>query len=143
MKTEEVAEFAQTLFEEMGDALFIFEENAYGFNGYVLKNFQTGVLSHRVTLGTELRMSSLEQYSAGIDNCPPKPASGRYTGAFTTCNNLHTNQADQPKVDGKLIGLYAHDEIGLLDNRLRITPGVRFDWYEEKPQATAAIASSS
>ncbi len=114
------------------------EENAYGFNGYVLKNFQTGVLSHRVTLGTELRMSSLEQYSAGIDNCPPKPASGRYTGAFTTCNNLHTNQADQPKVDGKLIGLYAHDEIGLLDNRLRITPGVRFDWYEEKPQATAA-----
>src|SRR5690606_2029423 len=25
---------------------------------------------------------------------------------------------------------------GLLDDRLRITPGARFDWYEEKPKAT-------
>ncbi|MDR6830729.1 hemoglobin/transferrin/lactoferrin receptor protein [Bosea sp. BE271] len=116
------------------------EENAYGFNGYVVKNFQTGMLSHRVTLGTELRASSLKQYSSGLDNCPARPASGRFTGAFTTCNNLHTNQADQPDIDGKLFGLYLHDEIGLLDNRLRITPGVRFDWYEEKPQQTPAYS---
>ncbi|MGX5733941.1 TonB-dependent hemoglobin/transferrin/lactoferrin family receptor [Bosea thiooxidans] len=114
------------------------EENAYGFNGHVIKNFQTGAFSHRLLLGTELRMSSLEQYSSGVDNCPARPASGRFTGAFTTCNNLHTNQADQPKVDGKLLGIYAHDEIGMLDNRLRITPGVRFDWYEEVPQNTPA-----
>lgn len=114
------------------------EENSYGFNGYLLKNFQTGMASHRLMLGTELRMSSLEQYSAGVDNCPARPASGVFTGALTTCNNLHTNQADQPKVDGKLVGLYAHDEIGLIDNRLRITPGVRFDWYEEVPQNTPA-----
>ena len=115
------------------------EENAYGFNGHVIKNFQTGALSHRLMVGTELRMSSLEQFSSGIDNCPAKPPSGLYTGAFTTCNNLHTNQADQPKVDGKLVGIYAHDEIGMLDNRLRITPGVRFDWYEEVPQNTPAF----
>lgn len=116
------------------------EENAYGFNGYAVKNFQTGAASHRLTFGTELRMSSLEQYSSGVDNCPARPASGLYAGAFTTCNNLHTNQADQPKIDGKLVGLYAHDEIGLLDNRLRVTPGIRFDWYEEKPQATPAYS---
>lgn len=114
------------------------EENAYGFNGYGVKNFQTGPASHRLTFGTELRMSSLEQYSSGVDNCPARPASGVFTGALATCNNLHTNQADQPKIDGRLVGLYVHDEIGLLDNRLRVTPGVRFDWYEEKPQATPA-----
>jgi len=114
------------------------EENAYGFNGHVVKNFQTGAFSHRMMLGTELRMSSLEQYSSGVDNCPARPASGVFTGAFTTCNNLHTNQADQPKIDGKLAGVYLHDEIGMLDNRLRLTPGVRFDWYEEKPQNTPA-----
>lgn len=116
------------------------EETAYGFNAYGVKTFQTGPASHRLTFGTELRMSSLEQYSSGIDNCPPRPASGLYTGAFTTCNNLHTNQADQPKIDGRLVGLYLHDEIGLLDNRLRLTPGVRFDWYEEKPQPTPAYS---
>lgn len=114
------------------------EENAYGFNGHVIKNFQTGALTHRVMVGTELRMSSLEQYSAGVDNCPARPASGSFTGALATCNNLFSNQADQPKVDGKLVGIYVHDEIGLIDNRLRITPGVRFDWYEEKPQDTPA-----
>lgn len=117
------------------------EENAYGFNGHLIKNFQTGAISHRLMLGTELRMSSLEQYSSGIDNCPARPASGMFSAPYTTCNNLHTNQADQPKVDGRLVGLYAHDEIGLLDNRLRVTPGVRFDWYEEKPQNTPAYSA--
>lgn len=116
------------------------EENAYGFNAYGVKNFQTGLASHRLTFGTELRMSTLKQYSAGVDNCPPRPASGSFTGAFATCNNLFTNQADQPKVDGRLVGLYVQDEIGLLDNRLRVTPGVRFDWYEEKPQPTLAYS---
>jgi hemoglobin/transferrin/lactoferrin receptor protein len=117
------------------------EETAYGFNGHVIKNFNTGMLSHRITAGTELRMATLEQYSSGIDNCPARPASGIFTGAFTGCNNLHTNQADQPKVDGRLAGFYIHDEIGLLDNRLRVTPGVRFDWYEEKPQDTPAYTN--
>ncbi|WP_293810258.1 TonB-dependent hemoglobin/transferrin/lactoferrin family receptor [uncultured Bosea sp.] len=118
------------------------EQSAYGFNGHVIKNFQTGALTHRLTAGTELRMSSLEQYSAGLDNCPARPASGSFTGAFATCNNLFTNQSDQPKVDGKLVGLYLHDEIGMLDNRLRVTPGVRFDWYEEAPQNTPAYTNS-
>lgn len=118
------------------------EENAYGFNAHVIKNFQTGVLSHRMTLGTELRTSTLEQYSSGVDNCPARPATGSFTGALATCNNLFSNQSDQPKVDGKLVGIYAHDEIGMLDNRLRVTPGVRFDWYQEKPQDTPAYTLS-
>lgn len=117
------------------------EQTAYGFNGHVIKNLQTGGLSHRVLLGTELRMSSLKQYSSGVDNCPARPATGSFTGALATCNNLFTNQADQPDVDGRLVGLYVQDEIGLLENRLRITPGVRFDWYEEKPQSTPAYSA--
>ena len=108
----------------------------------MIKNLQTGPLSHRILAGTELRMSSLKQYSSGIDNCPARPASGSYTGAFATCNNLFTNQSDQPDIDGRLVGVHVQDEIGLLDNRLRVTPGVRFDWYEEKPQATPAYSAS-
>lgn len=117
------------------------EQNAYGFNGHIVKNFHTGLFSHALTLGTELRMTELEQYSKGLDNCPPRPASGLFTGAATACNNLHTNQADQPKVDGKATGFFVQDEIGMLDNRLRVTPGLRFDWYEEKPQDTPAYSN--
>ncbi|MGL4443366.1 MAG: TonB-dependent hemoglobin/transferrin/lactoferrin family receptor, partial [Alsobacter sp.] len=119
------------------------EENAYGFNGHVIKSFNTGMLSHKITAGTELRMSSLEQYSAGSDACPTRPASGIYLAPFTTCNNIPTNQSEQPKIDGRLLGLYVQDEIGLLDNRLRVTPGLRYDWYEEKPQSTPSYTNSA
>lgn len=119
------------------------EENAYGFNGHVIKSFNTGMFSHRLMAGTELRMSSLEQYSAGYDNCPARPASGSFTGALSTCNNIPTNQSEQPKVDGQLAGFFLQDEIGLLDNRLRVTPGLRYDWYEEKPQDTPAYTNSA
>ena len=114
------------------------EENAYGFNAHVIKSFNTGAFSHRVTAGTELRMSELKQYIHGFDGCPPKPASGIYTAPWGGCNNIPSNQAEQPDVRGKLAGFYLHDEIGMLDNSLRITPGVRYDWYEEKPQNTPA-----
>lgn len=115
------------------------EQDAFGFNGHILKNFRTGMLSHGLLVGTELRMTTLKQYSSGVDACPPS----RPYPAGSACNNLHTNQADQPNVDGRMVGFYAHDEIGMLNDRLRITPGVRFDWYEEKPKDTPAYTNSA
>lgn len=112
-----------------------YREQHWGLNAYGVKEFQTGPLAHTLTFGTDLRISRADQYSSGVDNCR-RP----YTGAFAVCNNLHTNQADTPKVDGKAIGVYVQDEIALLDSRLRITPGLRFDWYEEKPQLTPEYA---
>lgn len=114
------------------------EEKSFGFNGHLIKSFITGPVSHKLTLGTELRASTLDQYSAGLDNCR-RP----YTGAFTACNNLHTNQSDTPRVEGKMMAFYAHHQFGFLDDTLRLTPGIRFDRYEEKPKATAAYLGSS
>lgn len=114
------------------------DETAWGFNGHVMKSFQTGAVTHKLLAGTELRATELKQYSAGVDNCR-KP----YTGAFSACNNLHSNQSDMPRIEGRMVGLYIQDEIGAFDNRLRITPGVRFDWYEEKPQDTPSYSISS
>lgn len=119
------------------------EQDAFGFNGHIIKNFSTGAVTHSFTLGTELRATKLTQYSAGVDSCPPKPPSGRHTGAFTACNNLHSNQSDSPDVEGRMIGIYAHHQFGLLADALRITPGARFDWYEEKPQNTPSYTASS
>ncbi|MCO5092219.1 TonB-dependent hemoglobin/transferrin/lactoferrin family receptor [Bosea sp. (in: a-proteobacteria)] len=114
------------------------EEKAFGFNGHLIKSFITGPVSHKLTLGTELRSSELDQYSAGLDSCR-RP----YTGAFTACNNLHTNQSDTPHVEGKMAAFYAHHQFGFFNDTLRLTPGARFDWYEEKPKATAAYLASS
>jgi hemoglobin/transferrin/lactoferrin receptor protein len=115
-----------------------FEEQSVGFTGFAARTFLTGEISHKLTLGTELRSATTTQYSAGYDNCR-RP----YTGAFATCNNLHTNQADTPEVEGGAIGVFAEDQIGLAGGRVRLTPGLRFDWYEEAPQLTDDYARSA
>lgn len=116
------------------------DQDSYGFEGYAIKSFQTGIASHRVTMGADIAATKLKQYTSGIDGCPANPP---YPAALRGCNNLHTNQADQPDVDGRRVGLYLHDEIGFIENRLRFTPGARFDWYEEKPQNTPAYTTSA
>ncbi|MBB4000614.1 TonB-dependent hemoglobin/transferrin/lactoferrin family receptor [Aureimonas pseudogalii] len=117
-----------------------YEEGTYGFNGSASGDYALGATRHRITVGTELRSGTSTQYSAGEDGCPAGPP---YPRVFTACNNLHTNQADTPKVDSRAIGFYAQDEVALLDERLRITPGLRFDWYEEKPELTPEYEGSA
>ncbi|MCD0260294.1 TonB-dependent hemoglobin/transferrin/lactoferrin family receptor [Xanthomonas melonis] len=41
---------------------------------------------------------------------------------------------DFPKSETTKVGLYAQDEIGLLDGRLSLTPGVRVDYFRLSPQ---------
>ncbi|WP_136625133.1 TonB-dependent hemoglobin/transferrin/lactoferrin family receptor [Aureimonas flava] len=115
-----------------------FEEQSVGFTGFAARTVLTGEISHKLTVGTELRSATTTQYSAGYDNCQ-RP----YTGAFAACNNLHTNQADTPEVDSGAVGLFAEDRIGLPGGRFRLTPGLRFDWYEEAPQLTDDYARSA
>lgn len=119
------------------------DEKAFGLVGAAEKSLDIGGYDHRFTFGFDLATLTSEQYSAGYDACPAKPASGIFTGAATACNNLHTNQADTPKVDGNRIGFYLDDEIALGQSGFRLTPGVRFDWVSYEPQMTAAFARNA
>lgn len=119
------------------------DEKTFGLVGAAEKTLDMGGFEHRFTLGFDLATLTSEQYSGGYDACPTKPASGIYTGAATACNNLHTNQADTPKVDGNRIGFYLDDEIALGQSGFRLTPGVRFDWVSYEPQMTAAFARNA
>lgn len=119
------------------------DEKNFGLIGAAQKSVDIGGFEHRFTFGFDLATLTSEQYSAGYDACPAKPASGIFTGAATACNNLHTNQADTPKVDGNRIGLYLDDEIALGQSGFRLTPGVRFDWVSYEPQMTAAFARNA
>ncbi|MGE6739825.1 TonB-dependent hemoglobin/transferrin/lactoferrin family receptor [Allorhizobium pseudoryzae] len=119
------------------------DEKDFGLIGAAQKSVEIGGNNHLFTFGFDLATLTSEQYSAGYDNCGPKPASGTYTGALTACNNLHTNQADTPKVDGNRIGFYLDDEITLGQTGLRLTPGLRFDWVRYEPQMTDAFARNA
>ncbi|XUX67722.1 TonB-dependent hemoglobin/transferrin/lactoferrin family receptor [Agrobacterium sp. rho-13.3] len=108
-----------------------YEQNGLGLIGTAEKNFVTGDLNHRLVFGYDLYTGFAEQYSQGTDNCSattPTPAA---------CANLHTNQADTPKVDTNRIGFYVDDLIDFGSTGFSLNPGVRFDWVEHTPKMTA------
>ncbi|WP_062217754.1 TonB-dependent hemoglobin/transferrin/lactoferrin family receptor [Aureimonas sp. D3] len=114
------------------------EEAAVGFNGFASKTLDAGSVRHRLTFGTELRSADTTQYSAGRDACSLRRARDRFA-----CGMLHTNQADAPDVTSRLVGLYGEDEVSLLVGRLRVTPGLRFDWYDNEPESTPEYRASA
>ncbi|RYE74231.1 MAG: TonB-dependent receptor, partial [Hyphomicrobiales bacterium] len=88
--------------------------------------------------GGELFASKASSDSIGEDSCPAPP----YTGRFYNCNFLHSNQSDMPDVDGTTLGLFLQDEIALADGKVRITPGIRYDWYRQTPQETPGFTDN-
>ncbi|BDA85695.1 TonB-dependent receptor [Aureimonas sp. SA4125] len=115
------------------------EETTYGINGSLLAGFDTGSISHGVSIGGEIFGSEASQFSSGEDTCPAPP----YPPRFFTCNFLHTNQADMPETDGATVGLFIQDEIALLDSKVRVTPGLRYDWYRQTPQETDGFLANA
>ncbi|MBB3147161.1 hemoglobin/transferrin/lactoferrin receptor protein [Phyllobacterium trifolii] len=115
------------------------KQDSYGLTGNVLKSTEIGNLTHTFRVGGEIYRQDLHQYSAGVDNCPdvdwstiPQPFGPQ------SCRMLHSNSSDMPDVESLAVGLYAEDDIDVLNGRVTITPGGRFDWYDHRPQSTAA-----
>lgn len=115
-----------------------YDETTIGLVGSAEKNFTTGDFSHRLVVGVDLATARAEQYSAGTDNCVPP-----YVGQYAACAMLHTNQADEPRVDSNRIGLFVDDEIGFGESGFFLTPGVRFDWVERTPKMTPEYARNA
>jgi len=119
------------------------EQTSYGINGDAAKAVQLGGIEHGFRFGAELYGQKTHQYSSGRDNCPdvdwltvPQPFGPQ------SCRMLHTNASDMPDVDSVFFGAYVEDDIKLIDNRLTITPGLRFDWYRHSPKTTAEYERS-
>ncbi|MBP0616242.1 TonB-dependent hemoglobin/transferrin/lactoferrin family receptor [Jiella mangrovi] len=115
------------------------EDTTFGFNGSVMKHLDLGGLTHKISVGSQISGNRTSQLSSGEDNCPEGPYSYAY---FFTCNFLHTNQADMPEVHGMNVGLFVEDQISVTD-RFRLTPGLRFDYYEQNPQETDAFLDNA
>lgn len=112
------------------------EETLWGLSGEAEKMVSLAGLPNRLTVGGEYYHVGIEQRSSGVDNCPT--TTRRAIFGPRLCDFLHTNQADMPEVRGNTVGLYAEDEIAVFDGQVKITPGLRFDWYELNPHETAA-----
>jgi len=111
------------------------EDESYGVLASGVKGLEVGQVNHKLRFATDLRFSQSQQYSAGQDNCGPPP----FGGFFNPCWFLHTNQADAPNTDSTVFGFTIEDEISFFDQRLRVIPGLRFDYFKHEPKKTLAF----
>ncbi|MDP9836516.1 hemoglobin/transferrin/lactoferrin receptor protein [Neorhizobium huautlense] len=119
------------------------EQTTYGFSGNAEKQTELGGVSNTFRFGGEIYWQDTHQYSAGVDNCPDIDWTTipQIMGP-QSCRFLHSNSSDMPDVDSFAFGMYVEDDIKLLNDRLTITPGLRFDYYEHSPKNTAAYQDS-
>ncbi|NYI17863.1 hemoglobin/transferrin/lactoferrin receptor protein [Xanthomonas arboricola] len=105
-----------------------FDQRAYGLLVNAHKGIDTGTLRHEITYGldgtwTDTR-AKRDGYSVNLAN-----------GAVTNRVGQDVFPVrDFPTSETTKLGLYAQDEIGLLDGRLSLTPGMRVDYFRLSPQ---------
>ena len=112
------------------------EIDAFGLNAQAVSSYRLAGIGNSLRYGAEAITDETKQFSASVNNCPAVPI------PFSTCYFLHDNQADAPDSKGRSLGLFAENEIGFLDGVLAVTPGLRFDWYEQKPEDNAAYRNN-
>lgn len=90
-------------------------------------------LQHHWTVGADWNDSRTHQDSSGFDNCPDIPAGLPAPMGPRSCDLLHTNQADLPRVRGQAWSIRVQDEIKWKDGLYSVTPALRFDSYRFRP----------
>lgn len=102
---------------------FTFDSDLTGGELLVRKDIQAGRSSHRLVFGAEYMKTDISQMRDGYARNP-------VTGAIT--NTILPDVfpvRDFPNASTRETALFIQDEIGLLDGRLSLIPGVRFDRY--------------
>ncbi|TDH34412.1 TonB-dependent hemoglobin/transferrin/lactoferrin family receptor [Pseudohoeflea suaedae] len=153
--THGIREIDPRMFAPGGAALFygppygvysrdnLLEQTAYGLTADASRDLALGELLHTLRFGGEAYLQQTHQYSGGIDNCPDvdwETIAQPY--GPQTCRFLHTNASDMPDVDSTVLGFFVEDDIQLMDGRLTLTPGIRFDWFSHDPKSTTAYEDS-
>ena len=112
------------------------QESTYGINTLASKAIG-GSVSQLWKLGGEWYGNTTEQSSTGEDTCPAR------FSPYSACNFLHTNQADMPEVNGSQVGVWLQNTVGFSENLYTLTPGVRYDYYQQTPKATSSFQSNA
>ena len=110
------------------------EEQSVGIASTFNKAFETGNVSHDLTIRGNFSYFWAESYTAGDDGC----VRGTFSG--TTCGSLHVNQADMPDVNGTRFAVTVDDKMRYDDSAWSVTPGLAFDWFHYSPQETDSFS---
>lgn len=100
-------------------------ESTFGLTGGLVSTFETSNLHHTVRVGGDAAVFDFKEWFTSV------------TGTSSAASS-----ADIPHVDGRRLGLYAEDEIGFGTSGFRLTPGIRFDYFDYEPSGDIATHSS-
>jgi hemoglobin/transferrin/lactoferrin receptor protein len=116
---------------------FEFDQDLAGLEAAFRHDFSTGPLSHRLTWGSERLRTDTAQRRDGLQR-------NRVTGATTNVVVPDVFPVrDFPLSETTETGLFVEDEITLLDGRLSLVPGLRWDRFELQPQPDPVFAADN
>lgn len=110
----------------------------YGLTFDAMKVLNFEHVTHTLRIAGNGSSSRFKQYTTGHDTCPPPP----YRPPYMMCKFLLNDQSEIPTTRSTSWGISIEDEMAFLNNRVRITPGGRFDWFKHKPSATKGFESN-
>ncbi len=93
-------------------------------------------------VGATFADDTYEQYSAGVDNCPVVPPGLPAFMGPRTCEFLHSNQGDTPKVKSRDLSLSASHAFLWNNGQFELTPAIRYDNWSRKPETGGGFSSN-
>jgi hemoglobin/transferrin/lactoferrin receptor protein len=121
----------ETVQNEVRDGLLRFEQRSVGGEVQLHKQLGHGVASHLLTYGAAVKADRFDmlRHRVSIDSD---------TGEVIP-QSLALPTKYFPESDVTELGVFLQDEIDLLEGRLRLAPGVRFDSYDLDPEEDDSI----
>ncbi len=122
------------------DIEFAFDQTLKGIGLQAIKQVDLATTSHRLSAGVDFTNTQFLESRDGRQTII------NTTGATTVSNTVGTDVfpvRDFPPSQSKQLGVYAQDEILLLNGALAITPGVRFDQFKLTPENDAIFAADN
>ncbi len=111
---------------------YSYEEQSIQADAVFNKVFTTGEVSHFATYGLNVEDKMITNNNNGID---------LETGEELTGSSAVSNW--MPEVGITSFGLFAQNEISLMNDRLTVTPGVRYDRFDETIEQTDGYSGST
>lgn len=134
---EERSGLAAPILRDIREREFDFDQRTYGLQANLRKSFVTGSVEHDLAYGVEYSWTQTHQKRDGLRTLP-------LTGVQTPVMSPDTFPVrDFPISKTTVAALYVQDEIGLLDGRLLLVPGVRVDHYRLTPEVDNIFAEDN
>ncbi|MFT4102628.1 MAG: TonB-dependent hemoglobin/transferrin/lactoferrin family receptor [Burkholderiaceae bacterium] len=98
---------------------------------------RTGDAVHRWVTGIDLLSKSISLYNDAVQ----RTAAG--TAATNVIDGETFPRRTAPETDVRSVGVFVQDEVAFGDGRLRLTPSLRYDFYQISPKPDALFANAN